>query len=209
MKPLLHTRIALALVGAALLPAAQASPVPSGGGLIDLGLFAAGSYTLAGSGVIDVCGGGSAVMRPDGLPDTVVTCGPLAATFNPNGSYTADGMFGRAGLNAKIGALIGTLNASAYTGTDPTAGQAGDWFLIGTFATLTLASAGHIYASVNDTFFPDNSGFFDVAIQPTGSDIPEPTSLALVIAAMGGLGVAGRRRATGRAAKDQPAVNVG
>lgn len=193
MKPSPCRRLALALACAAVIPCAQAAPVSSGAGLTDLGLFAAGSYMLTGSGTVDICGGGSALIRPDGTPAATVTCPPIAALFNPNGSYTADGQYGRAGTHARIGALIGTLNPLAWGGTDPTPAQADDWFLIGDVLTLTLASAGHIYAAVNDTFYPDNSGAFDVRVE-AATGLPEPASVALVAAALGGLGAAGRRR---------------
>ena len=134
----------MALACASYLPCVHAGPVSSAGGLTDLGLFAAGRYTLTGSGPVDICGGGSAVLRPDGLPDTTVTCAPLVSDFNPNGSYTADGLFGRSGLNARIGALIGTFNANAYTGNNPLPDQADEWFLIGNLMTLTLVTEGHI-----------------------------------------------------------------
>lgn len=179
MHPSLHRRLALAMACAACLPCAHAAPASSAGGLTDLGLFAAGSYTLTASGTIDICGGGSALMRPDGQSQTTITCPPLLADFNPNGSYTADDKYGRAGLNARIGALIGTLNAGAFMGNDPSAAQASDWFLIDNAMTLTLATAGHIYASVNDTFFPDNSGVFDLRVEVANA-LPEPASAALV-----------------------------
>ncbi|WP_457353579.1 hypothetical protein [Roseateles sp. P5_D6] len=198
MQRSLYRRLALALACAAFLPLAQAAPVSSAGGLTDFGLFAAGSYTLMGSGTVDVCGGGSALIRPDGSPAATITCPPLVASFNPNGSYTADDHYGRAGLNARIGALIGTLNAGAFLGTDPSAAQADDWFLIGDMLTLTLATAGHIYASVNDTFYRDNFGAFDLRVEAV-SGIPEPASVALVAVAMGGLGAAGRRRVSASA----------
>lgn len=203
----LSARFALALACAGTVSAAHAGPVAVNGALTDLGVFAAGRYTLAGSGLVDVCGSGSAVMRPDGQPDTTVSCPPLVADFNPDGSYTADGFEGRAGQNARIGALIGTLNANAYTGNDPSAAQADDWFLIGQAMTLTLATAGHIYASVNDTYYLDNSGGFSVDVQNIGNPVPEPTSLALVLLAFGAASLSqgrrgGRPAAARRAAPD-------
>ena len=193
MNPSFYCRLALALACAAGQPTAQAAPVSASGALIDLGLFAAGSYQLTASGVVDICGGGSALMQPDGRPAALVTCSSVASYFNPNGSYTADNQYGRAGLNAKIGALVGTFNADAYLGTDPSDAQASDWFLIGNAIDLTLTTARHLYASVNDTYYFDNSGAFDVSVRAVNA-LPEPASLALVVVA--GLAAAGRRRLT-------------
>jgi hypothetical protein len=157
--------------------------------LTDLGVFDAGTYSLIGTGLVDLCGGGSFVMRPDGVPNTSVTCGNYGATFNPDGSYVANGAFGPSGSNAKIGALIGTLNPNAYTGLNPTGAQASDWFLIGYSAVVTLSSAGHIYASVNDLVYPNNTGSFQVTV----SAIPEPAGWAFMAAGLAALGAIGRR----------------
>lgn len=73
---------------------------------------------------------------------------------------------------------------------NPTGGQAADWVLIGYSATITLSSAGHIYASVNDTFYPNDTGAFNVSVQ----QVPEPGSYATMLAGLGMLGFAARRR---------------
>ena len=181
--------VALAVVASAFFSSgASAVAVSSGGSgvtgvLTDLGLFAAGTYTLTGSGTVDLVGGTAFTMNPDGVPTSVVTSGGYGY-FNPAGSLTADGNFGAAGSNAKIGALIGTLSATPSTPSD--------WFLIGYSKVITLASAGHVYASVNDTFHNNNSGAFDVSV----TAVPEPASTAMVVAGLGiaGLVIGHRRR---------------
>jgi hypothetical protein len=172
-------------VTAAVSPATFATGVSAGGSgtvglLTDLGAFSAGTYTLTASGIVDLIGDGSFRMRPDGLPETVVTS-PSYGYFNPNGSFTADGSFGAAGSNAKIGALIGTLSAAPASPAD--------WFLIGYSANVTLAAAGHIYASVNDTYHDNNTGFFEVNV----TAVPEPETYAMLLAGLGLLGFAARR----------------
>lgn len=163
-----------------------ATVVSSGGNyanghLTDLGYFAAGSYQITGSGVVDLTGLGNFQMLPDGTPSIPVTA-PGYSYFNPTGSYIADGVYGAAGTNAKIGALIGTLSA--------TPNQASDWFLIGYSKTIHLSTAGHIYASVNDTYHNNNTGFFNADV----AAIPEPETYAMMIAGLGLLGFAARRK---------------
>jgi hypothetical protein len=119
--------LAVSLVGVAV---ANAATVLPNGNLIDLGIFSSGTYTLTGSGLIDLCGSGNFSMRPDGVPDSPVSCRNYGSYFNPSGSYQADGALARAGNNAKIGSLIGTLNVNAFTSTRPTLDQANDWFMI-------------------------------------------------------------------------------
>ncbi len=150
--------------------------------LVDLGLFNAGSYTLFGSGQVDLAGVGTFTMNPDGKPTTSVTA-PGYAYFNQGGSFIADNTYGPAGLNAKIGSLIGTLSASP---TSPA-----DWFLIGDEKSLTLSASQHIYAAVNDTYYINNSGAFNVSVI---SAVPEPASYALFLTGLGMLGWMSRRK---------------
>ena len=171
---------------AAVSPMTHATSVSSGGlgtvGILtDLGNFNAGVYTLTGSGIVGLTGDGTFRMRPDGLPETTVTA-PGYPYFNPNGSFMADGIFGAAGLNAKVGALIGTFSA--------TPASPADWFLIGYSTTVTLAAAGHIYTSVNDTFHNNNTGSFEVNV---AAAVPEPETYAMLLAGLGLLGFAARR----------------
>jgi hypothetical protein len=153
----------------------------------DLGLFAAGTYTLTGSGLIDLVGlpGSGFTMRPDGTPDSPVTA-PGYAYFNPDGSYTADGNYGLGGPTIKIGALMGTLVAAP---------SVGDFFLIGYGTTISLANAGHIYGMVNDTYYPNNGGAYTVNVSAA---VPEPAAWAMLI---GGFGLAGATMRRGRRVK--------
>lgn len=159
------------------------SPAGTGtvGVLTDLGLFSAGQYQITASGIVDLVGNGSFQMQPDGLPVSTVTA-PGYAYFNPNGSYTAESNYGAAGSNAKIGALIGTFSA--------TPSSPADWFLIGYSLPVTLGAAGHIYASVNDTYHQNDTGFFSVNV----TAVPEPETWALMLTGLGMLGFIARRR---------------
>lgn len=140
--------------------------------MTDLGSFEAGTYSIRGYGVVDLGGpnqwGWEMTMNPDGTPAKPVTW-PQYAAYNPNGSTSADGLYGPAGSSVKIGALIGSLSQN------PT--QPSDWFLIGHEKTITLTSSRHIYASINDTYYANNVGSFEVTV----SSIPEPTNAALYI----------------------------
>ena len=159
---------------------------------VDLGNFAAGSYLLAASGTVDLCGaGGTFLMKPDGTPASPVTCsGSTYNMFNPNGSFTADDKWGPGGNEAKIGALIGTFNASASSAPVLSNMASADWFLVGYSTTVTLASAGHIYALVNDTYFPNNTGSYLVTV----TAVPEPETYAMLLAGLAVVGFVARRR---------------
>ena len=148
--------------------------------LTDLGSFVAGIYNIAASGTVELLPGHSFTMRPDGAPATGVT-DPNYLYFNPDGSTNADGRDGFAGGAFKIGALVGTLSATPGVN---------DWFLIGYSKQLTLASSGHIYAAVNETYAVNDSGAFSVTV----TAVPEPESYALFLAGLALMGLAARRR---------------
>jgi len=175
-----------ALVLSAVAGLAGATSVSAGGSgvngtLTDLGFFAAGSYQLTASGVVDLVGDGSFLINPDGTPSAPVTT-PGYGYFNPNGSYLADGAYGAAGANARIGALIGSFSAAPSSPAD--------WFLIGDFDQVTLAVAGHLYASVNDTYHDNDTGAFSVEV----TAVPEPASIALLLAGITLLAAQRRQR---------------
>lgn len=185
------TRLGRASCAALVLSAASglaaATSVGAGGSgldgtLTDLGFFAAGTYVVTGSGVVDLVGDGSFLINADGTPNAPVTT-PGYGYFNPNGSLLADDNNGAAGANAKIGALIGSFSAAP-------AGPS-DWFLIGNSDSVTLAAAGHLYASVNDTFHDNDIGAFTVEV----SAVPEPASVTLLLAGLATFAV--RRRLRG------------
>jgi hypothetical protein len=149
--------------------------------LTDLGSFAAGTYSIMASGTVELVPENTFTMNPDGTPTTPVTAGNYGSYFNPSGSFIADGHYGFAGTAGKIGALVGTLSATP---------GANDWFLIGYSKQLTLGSAGHIYAAVNETYAVNDSGAFSVTV----TAVPEPESYALFLAGLGLMGLVARRR---------------
>jgi len=181
----LRSLVAAITLSAFSLGAFATSVTPGGNGingiLTDLGSFSAGTYNITATGIVDLVGDGSFRMRPDGLPETSVTTSNYGY-FNPNGSFLADGNPGAAGAGVLIGALIGTF-------TDTPATPA-DWFLIGYSKQVTLLSAGHIWASVNDTFHNNNTGHFDVNV----TAVPEPETYAMLLAGLGLMGAVARRK---------------
>lgn len=183
---------AVLLAAASVVAVAAPTPVTVPGSaiaLVDLGSFAAGTYNLVATGVIDLTPNGIFPLRPDGVPNVPITL-PGYLYFNPGGSLTADGDYGPAGANANFGALIGTLNPAASLAANPAPSQAADWFQIGYARTVTLATAGHIYAAINDTNPSNNAGAFQVAV----SAVPEPAHWAMTLAGLAVLGVWRRRQ---------------
>lgn len=173
--------IALLLSAALISASAYATTaVSASSSLVDLGTFSAGQYSITATGVVDLVGNGTFQMNPDGTPNVSVTA-PNYSYFNPSGSFLADGNYGPAGTNAKIGALIGTFDS---TPTEPN-----DWFLIG-YGTTVLTSGGHIYARVNDTYPINNTGSFSVNV----TAVPEPETYAMLLVGLGFMATIARRR---------------
>ena len=158
---------------------------------LDLGSFAAGTYHLVGAGLVDLDGTGRFVIRPDGTPDAPVNVAGYES-FNPTGTFIVEGNYGPAGANAKIGALIGTLNSNAAMVNNPSASQQADWFQIGYGTVITLASAGHLYAAVNDTYPWNNTGAFRLTV----TAVPEPGQWLLTLAGLSAIALIARRRRT-------------
>lgn len=134
----------------------------SGATPTDLGYFQAGTYTLAASGVVSLSGSlsdpNALVFNPDGTPAITITRSGWTY-LNPNGSAfdQPDNTYGIGGTAFKYGELLGSLTATP---------AASDFFAIGYGRAVTLTSAGHIYAVVNDSYFPDNQSGYDVTITP-------------------------------------------
>jgi hypothetical protein len=65
---------------------------------------------------------------------------------------------------------------------------------------VTLATAGHLYAQINDTFYSNNLGGYTVEVTPyVSTGVPEPATWALMLTGFLGAGAALRSR-RGRAA---------
>jgi hypothetical protein len=164
---------------------AAVSVLASNNSPTNLGFFAAGTYHLAGSGLADFSGpiGSGFTLTADGVPFTPVTypqynyCNPVGCSFD-----ILSQSFGPGGPGINLGAVMGTLT--------PTPISPSDWFLIGLGTNITLASAGNIYAQVNDTFYSNNQGAYLVAV----SAVPEPATWAMMLIGFAGLGIAARRR---------------
>jgi hypothetical protein len=189
MNNVVATCAALALVSVA--PAAHASTFVAGNnsGTTDLGSFAAGSYLISATGVVDLVGtpGSGFDLNADGVPTSPVTFSGYL-DFNPSGKTTADGNPGPGGTGINIGALMGSLISVSPLG-DFHAPQS-NYFLLGQSSHLSLASQGHIYAQVNDTYYSNNGGGFNVSV----AAVPEPATWGLMIVGFGGLGAVLRRR---------------
>ena len=163
-------------------------------GTTDLGVFAAGTYNISATGLVSLSGGvgsGGFDIRPDGVPDTPVTAAGYGY-FNPSGTDFADGIYGVGGPGIKIGALMGAFAPVAPQGDS--APWLPGYFFIG-FSTDIVHAGGHIYAQVNDTFYSNDQGAFDVTVRqlPTGG-VPEPATWAMMLLGFLGVGSALRRR---------------
>ena len=147
-------------------PATSAVPV-------DLGIFAAGTYTLTGTGVVALSGTTSdpyaLLFNPDGTLETpTAISGYTGFNMAPSAINPGDGQYGVGGAGQFLGGLIGTLAAGPGAGAG--------YFTIGKGATITLTSAGHIYAQVNDVpaGFSNNQYGYVVNVLATTPVAPGP-----------------------------------
>ena len=163
--------------------------------ITSLGIYGPGTYNITATGVVALAGtlGSESAnfdLGPDGVPiadpDGVTFNDPTYAHFNPGGSDTADAagtLFGPGGAGINLGAVMGTYSA---TPTLPS-----DWFLIGNSFTVTLLDAStEIWAAVNDTYYLNNSGSFDVVV----NQVPLPAAAWLFGSALLGLVTVARRK---------------
>lgn len=162
-------------------------------GTTDLGFFAAGTYNISATGLVSLSGpvGSGFDIRPDGVPSTTVTA-PGYGYFNPSGTDIADGIHGVGGPGIKIGALMGAFAPVAPQGNN--APWLPGYFFIG-YSTDIVHAGGHIYAQVNDTFYSNDAGAFDVTVRQleTGA-VPEPATWALMVGGFMASGAMLRRR---------------
>lgn len=151
-----------------------------------LGSFAAGEYHITATGIVDLAGGGTFEVNPDGTPAAPITS-PGYGYCNPSGcDYDAvGGSYGVGGPGRNLGAVLGTLTAFPAV--------PGSYFLIGNGVDITLAAAGDIYAQVNDTFYSNDIGSFTVDV----SAVPEPATWGLFLLGFGLTGVLARRNRAG------------
>jgi hypothetical protein len=143
-------------------------------------LFASGqSLTIqyiSGTSTID-----TGITPTDAIGRTSTGVNPLPPLNNSpdiNGfGFGASKYFNAADYPANYGELVGTFanDAGQIVGTP---------FNIGDFRTIAIpAGATRLQLSVNDTFFTDNTGSWQ--IQTSQTVVPEPASLSLLVAGIG------------------------
>jgi len=152
-----------------------------------IGSFAAGTYAITGSGTVSLATPielspgvlSNFELGPTGAPVSSVTY-PGYAYFNPLGSDNENGSFGPLGAGAKLGGLYGSFDKSSF-------------FLIGTSTVQSIGAGATLYARVNDTYYANNTGAFSVSV----AAVPEPHEWAMMLAGLGLVGWAARRRRGG------------
>ena len=150
--------------------------------------FAAGTYFITGSGTVSLATPielslgilSNFEVGPTGAPVSSVTY-PGYAYFNPLGSDNDNGSFGPLGAGAKLGGLYGSFDKSSF-------------FLIGSSTVQSIAAGATLYARVNDTYYVNNTGAFSVSV----AAVPEPHEWAMMLAGLGLVGWAVRRRRDGQ-----------
>lgn len=189
MQIRIHTLAGVALA-LAVAGAAHASTIvaAANSGTTDLGEFSAGTYVITATGVAYLTPGDDFGIGPDGVPVAPVTS-PGYPYFNPNGSVIADGRYGAGGSGIRIGGLMGSFIPVAPLGDNPT--PLSNYFAMG-YSTTVTHGGGHIYAQVNDTYYSNDHGGFEVSVAQAG--VPEPAAWALMIAGFGAAGSMLRRR---------------
>ncbi len=185
MKLQIASAAVVSLVAVAQPAVAATSVAGASSSVTDLGNFAAGTYHITATGVIEFAGSpGLFDTGPNGVPVTPVTASGYSYC-NPGGcsvDIPGDGGVGPGGAAINFGTLLGTLSASPSSPSD--------FFTIGYGTNVTLAAAGNIYALVNDTYRPNDVGSYDVSV----AAVPEPASWAMMIGGFGMVGGAMRRR---------------
>ncbi|MGP6087709.1 VPLPA-CTERM sorting domain-containing protein [Antarctobacter jejuensis] len=148
----------------------------------------------------DVTGRGNDVTAVSDLSGAInfATLGPvmsIATGSVVDAGPTATDADGGVGLfnGLTVYSLIGVWSSTSGSIT-----SIGDSFFVGKSATLIVPTAvsAYLFLGENDGIFSDNSGAYSVAID-YASPVPLPAALPLILAALGGLGIAARRRKIG------------
>jgi hypothetical protein len=182
-------KIALGAAFAVASVVAQAAPVvvdafvnsSSGGtGAVAVSLLAGQGFTVT-VGLTDLWNAGSLPRwsNADGLTGNAFATGSDESGQLAGTQISQDfGLYGQNGLSAAYGTLVGSFdNGSSF-------------FKIGTSYSGTAASAGVLKLFYFDSNNGDNSG----SITANVIAVPEPTSLALVLAGLGVVGFTAARR---------------
>ena len=184
IRTLTAAAVALALAGAA-----QASTVVDVNALTD-------AYGTAGAAAISLTAGEAFTVTVN--PDDLWSAGALPRWSNADGLTHDLYATGTDASGEPAGTLIGE-NWGTYTTSDGTfafgelVGRIGTgaYFAVGTNYSGTAATAGTLSLFYWDSYTLDNSG----SVAATVTAVPEPGSMALMLAGLGIVGGLARRRA--------------